>query len=209
MKIFSLFLLFVRPNTVSGLVSDLGTDYVIIHAKYLIMELIKHKGKGDLAKRRGPSPRRAKKGGTRTFVVQRHDASRLHFDFRLEIGGVLKSWAVPKGPSMNPHEKRLALIVEDHPLSYARFEGTIPDGQYGAGKVTIWDSGTWEPAENFSDVEKAIADGLLEFTLKGRHLKGGFILVEMEYSTERNGWLLIKREDEEAVEEPYDAAEIK
>lgn len=143
------------------------------------------------------------------FVVQRHQASHLHFDFRLESDGVLKSWAVPKGPSMNPAEKRLAVMVEDHPVGYATFEGQIPEGNYGAGTVEIWDSGTWMPNEEFEDVEKALKDGLLEFSLSGKKLEGEFTLVEMKRSTTKNGWLLIKKEDKYAVDKPYDANKIR
>lgn len=173
------------------------------------MSLTEYKKKRDFRKSPEPESKRSSRKGNYIFVVQRHDSSHLHFDFRLEVDGVLKSWAIPKGPSMNPHEKRLAVMVEDHPLNYAKFEGAIPEGQYGAGKVIIWDTGTWEPAEKFKDVGAAIDNGLLEFTLKGKKLKGGFILVAMEYSTTRNGWLLIKREDEDAIEKPYEAINVK
>ncbi len=141
------------------------------------------------------------------FVVQKHAASHLHFDFRLEADGVLKSWAVPKGPSMNPADKRLAVEVEDHPLEYASFEGEIAEGNYGAGHVEIWDNGTWEPAEKYGDVVKALEEGVLEFTLKGKILKGAFKLIKTG-KTVKNGWLLIKRNDEYAVRETYNAYQV-
>ena len=124
------------------------------------------------------------------FVVQEHHASRLHYDFRLERDGVLKSWAVPKGPSMNPSEKRLAIEVEDHELEYGGFEGIIPDGEYGSGAVLIWDSGTYEPTE-WKDDE-------IQFELEGERLKGAFVLVRLKRSKKNNEWLLIKRRDEHA-----------
>ena len=126
------------------------------------------------------------------FVVQKHDASHLHYDFRLEVDGVLKSWAVPKGPSMDHKDKRLAVMVEDHPLGYASFEGVIPKGQYGGGTVEIWDSGTWEPLSEFSDIQKALDEGVIEFILHGKKLTGNFSLIKMKKSTTKNGWLLIK-----------------
>lgn len=150
--------------------------------------------------RSGPEP---------VFVVQKHDASHLHFDFRLEADRVLKSWAVPKGPSMNPKDKRLAVHVEDHPFDYRDFEGTIPEGNYGAGTVEIWDSGTYTPLEKHRDVTRAIEDGILEFTLHGRKLKGLFTLVRttMDGKGDKN-WLLLKKDDVYAVHRAYDAAEI-
>jgi bifunctional non-homologous end joining protein LigD len=143
------------------------------------------------------------------FVVQRHDASRLHYDFRLELGGVLKSWAVPKGPSMNPSDKRLAVMVEDHPSSYIGFEGTIPEGNYGAGTVDIWDKGVFFPVNE--DLEKlterqallALKNGELKFVIKGKKLEGGFVLVRMK-KDEKN-WLLIKHKDEYAVNKVYNS----
>ena len=143
------------------------------------------------------------------FVVQRHDASRLHYDFRLEMGGVLKSWAVPKGPSMNPADKRLAVMVEDHPVSYINFEGTIPKGNYGAGTVEVWDKGLFFPVNE--DVEKiteqqalkALGKGELKIFLKGEKLEGGFVLVR--FKTGDNNWLLIKHKDEYAVAKKYDS----
>lgn len=145
------------------------------------------------------------------FVIQRHAASRLHYDFRLEIDGVLKSWAVPKGPSLDPKDKRLAMMVEDHPYDYKDFEGNIPEGNYGAGQVEIWDSGTYEPLDNNSKLSdekellKELHAGSLKFILHGKKLKGEFALVKMK-NTEENSWLLIKHKDDFA-ESDYDAEE--
>ncbi|MDR6922137.1 MULTISPECIES: DNA polymerase ligase N-terminal domain-containing protein [Chryseobacterium] len=143
------------------------------------------------------------------FVVQRHAATRLHYDFRLEMEGVLKSWAVPKGPSLDPKDKRLAMMVEDHPYDYKDFEGNIPEGNYGAGQVEVWDSGTYEPLEENSKLSdekellKELHAGSLKFILHGKKLKGEFALVKMK-NTEDNAWLLIKHKDEFA-ESSYDA----
>ncbi|MDY0932835.1 DNA polymerase ligase N-terminal domain-containing protein [Chryseobacterium sp. CFBP8996] len=145
------------------------------------------------------------------FVIQRHAASRLHYDFRLEMEGVLKSWAVPKGPSLNPEDKRLAMMVEDHPYDYKDFEGNIPEGNYGAGQVEIWDSGTYEPLDETSKLSdekellKELKAGSLKFILHGKKLKGEFALVKMK-NAENNAWLLIKHKDKFA-EEKYDAEE--
>ena len=138
-------------------------------------------------------------GGTpspdaRAFVIQKHWASRLHYDFRLELDGTMKSWAVPKGPSYDPHDKRMAVHVEDHPISYNSFEGTIPDKQYGAGKVIIWDKGTWEPLD---DPAKGYAAGNLKFTLHGHKMHGNWVLVRMKGKGEKQEpWLLIKEKDD-------------
>ncbi|MCY0978789.1 DNA polymerase ligase N-terminal domain-containing protein [Chryseobacterium wangxinyae] len=145
------------------------------------------------------------------FVIQRHAASRLHYDFRLEMEGVLKSWAVPKGPSLNPDDKRLAMMVEDHPYDYKDFEGNIPEGNYGAGQVEVWDSGTYEPLDDQSKLSdekellKELKAGSLKFILHGKKLKGEFALVKMK-NAENNSWLLIKHKDKYALES-YDAEE--
>lgn len=144
------------------------------------------------------------------FVVQRHKASRLHYDFRLELDGVLKSWAVPKGPSMNPKDKRLAMMVEDHPYDYKDFAGEIPEGNYGAGIVEIWDSGTYADIENSQkkEAEKNLRAGLksgdFKFQLFGKKLKGEFVLVKLK-GKEDNSWLLIKHNDKYAVEKEYNS----
>ena len=126
------------------------------------------------------------------FVVHEHDASRLHYDVRLEIGGALKSWAVPKGPSMNPADKRLAVRIDDHPLEYGDFEGIIPEGRYGAGAVVIWDAGTFTPLD---DPEAGLANGRLAFCLQGRRLRGEFALVRMKRGKTGKEWLLMKKAD--------------
>jgi DNA ligase D-like protein (predicted 3'-phosphoesterase) len=136
------------------------------------------------------------------FVIQKHDASNLHYDFRLEIEGVLKSWAVPKGPSTDPGVKRLALPTEDHPLDYAEFEGVIPEGQYGAGTVIVWDTGPYrnlrsEEDGNGHSMTQSMADGKLEIWLEGKKLQGGYALIRTDGGDEER-WLLIKMDDEKA-----------
>lgn len=156
------------------------------------------------------------------FVVQRHEASRLHYDFRLELGGVLKSWAVPKGPSMNPADKRLAVMVEDHPVSYIDFAGKIPEGNYGAGKVEVWDSGLYFPIDKDANklTEKealaALKKGELKILLRGKKLAGEFVLVRMKMgngdengSSENKNWLLIKHKDEYAINTKYDIEKLR
>jgi DNA ligase D-like protein (predicted 3'-phosphoesterase) len=137
-------------------------------------------------------------------VIQEHDASSLHYDFRLEAGGVLKSWAVPKGPSTDPREKRLALPTEDHPLDYADFEGVIPEGQYGAGAVIVWDAGTYRILSGESDdggdaqsVEQQLDGGHLAIWLDGEKVRGGYALTRMA-AGEDERWLLVKMDDGEA-----------
>lgn len=157
-----------------------------------------------------PEPEGKKKPVSRKglkFVVQKHDASHLHYDFRLEMEGVLKSWAVPKGPSMNPDDKRLAMMVEDHPYDYRTFEGTIPEGNYGAGTVMVWDEGVYEAMEHDAEPVKKqeklllseLEKGDLKIVLHGAKLKGAFALVKMKGRGE-NSWLLIKKKDSEASE---------
>src|SRR5688572_18122535 len=142
------------------------------------------------------------------FVVQEHHASRLHYDFRLELDGVLLSWAVPKGPSLDPAVKRLAMHVEDHPIEYGEFEGVIPPKQYGSGTVLLWDRGTWRPRE---DPEAGYRKGRLKFELNGKKLRGGWMLVKSHSRKHGNGdggkaWLLFKEKDEQA--RPSDEASI-
>jgi len=136
------------------------------------------------------------RGKSMRFVVHEHKSSRLHYDFRLEIGGVLRSWAVPKGPSMNPADKRLAVMVPDHVLSYIDFEGIIPQGSYGAGPVVVWDAGTFIPLET-DDPAKALDAGKFSFELQGKKLKGAFTLTQMKGLPKGTGkeWLLMKKKD--------------
>ena len=134
------------------------------------------------------------------FVIQKHAATRLHYDLRLEHAGVFKSWAVTKGPSCDPRDKRLAVEVEDHPLDYGDFEGTIPKGEYGGGTVMLWDRGFWVPEEETADVDASLRKGELKFTVAGEKLKGSWVLVRMKRRDSdrgsRNNWLLIKHRDE-------------
>jgi len=149
----------------------------------------------------GKAERKTRKGRLR-YLIQKHDATRLHFDFRLELDGVLKSWAVTRGTSLNPADKRLAVHVEDHPLDYGDFEGTIPEGEYGGGTVMLWDEGSWEPLD---DPDEGLKEGKLKFRLHGERLKGGWTLVRMRNDrdaksrrSKRENWLLIKEQDKEA-----------
>jgi bifunctional non-homologous end joining protein LigD len=157
----------------------------------------------------GKSPARKKAAEPLAFVIQEHKARRLHFDFRLELDGVLKSWAVPKGPSLDPGEKRLAVEVEDHPLDYGGFEGVIPEGQYGGGTVLLWDRGTWLPAD--PDPAAAHAKGMLKFELRGEKLHGNWALVRMGGKAARErrpNWLLVKERDDAAVPQSGDAVVV-
>lgn len=145
-------------------------------------------------------PRFARRGRP-FFVIQEHDATTHHFDFRLEVGGVLRSWAVPKGPSTDPREKRLAVAVEDHPLGYADFEGVIAEGEYGAGPVLVWDGGPYrnlrrDDAGREIPMKAALEDGLVEVWLEGKKLRGGYALVRTRLRADRGSWLLVKMRDE-------------
>jgi bifunctional non-homologous end joining protein LigD len=141
------------------------------------------------------------------YVIQKHRATQLHYDFRLEINGVLRSWAVPKGPSPDPSVKRLAMEVEDHPLEYGDFEGVIPEGEYGGGTVMVWDQGEWSPESE--DMESALKKGDLKFTLRGKKLHGSWVLVRTRGfgSKADKSWLLIKHRDKFASEKDIEEAE--
>ena len=186
----------------------------------LAMALEEYKRKRRFEDTPEPPPRIETKSGNR-FVVQKHEATRLHYDFRLEMEGVLKSWAVPKGPSLDPADKRLAMQVEDHPVSYFDFEGTIPEGNYGAGTVMVWDVGTWQPLSPVpvdgkylpgteAEALAMLAKGDLKFRLNGKRLQGDFALIKMKGRRpggKGNEWLMIKKHDGHVVE-GYDAGEI-
>ena len=176
------------------------------------MSLSKYKTKRDFKSTPEPEGKLKTNSEKLSFVVQRHKASHLHYDFRLEMDGVLKSWAVPKGPSLNPGDKRLAMMVEDHPYDYKDFKGIIPDG-YGAGIVEIWDNGYYTDLENDDaatsrkKLKAGLKDGNLKFTLHGRKLKGEFALVKLKAreGEKGNSWLLIKHNDKFAVSTAYDS----
>jgi len=184
------------------------------------MALEEYKRKRRFEETPEPPPKLEKKGGNR-FVVQKHEATRLHYDFRLELEGVLKSWAVPRGPSLDPADKRLAMQVEDHPVSYFDFEGNIPEGNYGAGSVMVWDVGTWAPLSPVpvngkyvpgteDEAATMLAKGDLKFRLNGKRLQGDFALVKMKGrrpGSKGNEWLMIKKHDSHVVE-GYDAGDI-
>src|SRR5215467_14485156 len=146
-----------------------------------------------------PSGREGGEFTAPTFVLQKHAATRLHYDFRLAIDGALKSWAVPKAPSMNSRDKRLAVRTEDHPLAYGGFEGKIPEGNYGAGTVMVWDRGTFA-LEGILDASQQLLQGEIKFSLNGEKLRGSFVLVKLTQSEKGNEWLMIKHKD--AVEDP-------
>ena len=167
------------------------------------MSLTTYKKKRNFRETSEPSGKKRRTVRSLIFVVQEHSASHLHYDFRLEMEGVLKSWAVPKGPSVNPDDRRLAMKVEDHPYEYKDFEGTIPEGNYGAGNVIVWDKGTYHSveSEDIKESEKILLSGLkkghISFILQGKKLKGEFALVQMKGRGE-NAWLLIKKNDKYA-----------
>ena len=175
------------------------------------MGLQQYRHKRDFQKTPEPRGKRGdRRSGELTFVIQKHDASHLHYDFRLELNGVLKSWAVPKGPDLDPANKRLAMQVEDHPLEYGGFEGTIPEGEYGGGTVMLWDQGVWEP---IGDAEKGLREGHLKFILHGEKLQGGWMLVRKggrNAEPDERAWFLFKERDEfarpgESITEDYAA----
>ncbi|RKN35868.1 DNA polymerase ligase N-terminal domain-containing protein [Streptomyces hoynatensis] len=160
--------------------------------------LAEYRRRRDFERTAEPGPGPGREGGEPVFVVQIHDATRLHFDFRLEADGVLKSWAIPKGPSGNPQDRRLAMPTEDHPYEYRDFEGVIAPGEYGAGPVIIWDEGTWHQDRGTSAAE-ALRRGHLSFTLGGHKLHGGWALTRFREGAEREAWLLTKRDDRHAT----------
>ncbi len=174
------------------------------------MALDEYQRKRDFRKTPEPSgarPPRRKARAPLSFVIQKHAARRLHYDFRLELDGVLKSWAVPKGPSLDPGEKRLAVEVEDHPLEYGGFEGVIPEGEYGGGTVMLWDRGYWLPAD--PDPMAAYAGGMIKFALQGEKLHGDWVLVRIrgrkKADQRQRNWLLIKERDTAAAPGSGDA----
>ena len=174
------------------------------------MGLKEYKKKRNFQETSEPDTGEKKSEGKLSFVVQRHHASHLHYDFRLEMEGVLKSWAVPKGPSLNPKDKRLAMMVEDHPYDYRTFEGVIPEGNYGAGVVTIFDEGTYESLNSKNhekELKKGLYAGNLKFRLFGKILKGEFALVKLKGSDDKS-WLLIKHRDEYAIDKKFDSEDL-
>src|SRR5437660_3036729 len=178
----------VRPG-------EFGPKFCVSSCIQLNVGLEKYNRKSHFKQTPEP-PGKVERSAEHRFVVQKHRASHLHYDFRLEMDGVLKSWAVPKGPSLDPANKRLAMQVEDHPVSYFHFEGTIPEGNYGAGTVMVWDTGTWEPV---GDASATLKKGDLKFKLHGEKLKGEFVLAKMRSSrmgSKGTEWLLIKKKDE-------------
>ncbi len=174
-------------------------------AKRVPLDIETYNKKRDFSKTKEPKGRKLKGKGD-SFVVQKHDASRLHWDFRLELDGVLKSWAVPKGPSLDPGQNRLAMRTEDHPLDYGDFEGTIPKGEYGGGTVMLWDQGRWVP-EPGKDPSKTIEEGHLHFTLEGERMKGEWVMFRLKPKPGEKAepWMLKKVTDEYAEPDDGDA----
>lgn len=161
--------------------------------------LKKYREKRDFRKTSEPQGGKKKSAAEAIFVIQKHDARRLHYDFRLEVDGVLKSWAVPKGPSTDPREKRLAVPTEDHPLAYGDFEGVIPEGEYGAGTVLLWDTGGYRNLRGEKDgdgasMRESLQEGKVEVWLEGKKIQGGYALIR----TSDHRWLLIKKKDDAA-----------
>jgi bifunctional non-homologous end joining protein LigD len=166
--------------------------------------LAEYRRKRDFTRTREPAGGKAAAGTRLAYVIQKHAASHLHFDLRLELDGVMKSWAVPKGPSLDPTVKRLAMQVEDHPIEYNKFEGTIPEGEYGGGTVMLWDRGTYTAPGGGADAEDVLRRGYekgdFKFELQGKRLRGSWVLVRIRRDEERRQWLLIKHRDEYAEE---------
>jgi bifunctional non-homologous end joining protein LigD len=170
-----------------------------------IGKLTEYRRKRDFTHTGEPEGGGRRKSSKLAYVIQKHAASRLHYDLRLELDGVMKSWAVPKGPSLDPSVKRLAIHVEDHPIEYNEFEGTIPEGEYGGGTVMVWDKGTYTASGDEGDPEEALREGYrkgdFKFVLAGKRLRGSWVLVRTRGwgdGTRQNQWLLIKHRDEEA-----------
>mgnify|MGYP006295529265 CR=1 FL=1 len=165
-------------------------------------KLSEYKKKRDFKKTTEPSGGKEKKSDQPRFVIQKHDATNLHYDFRLEMDGVLKSWAVPKGPSTDPSVKRFATLTEDHPLEYAGFEGTIPEDEYGGGTVIVWDGGIYrnmrEEKDEGMSMQKSFDDGKVEVWLEGKKLRGGYVLINTGGKKDNKRWLLKKMKDDEA-----------
>ena len=166
--------------------------------------LAEYRRKRDFTRTREPAGGKAAAGTRLAYVIQKHAASHLHFDLRLELDGVMKSWAVPKGPSLDPTVKRLAMQVEDHPIEYNKFEGTIPEGEYGGGTVMLWDRGTYTAPGGGADAEDVLRRGYekgdFKFELQGKRLRGSWVLVRIRRDEERRQWLLIKHRDDYAEE---------
>ena len=165
--------------------------------------LTAYRKKRDFKKTKEPAGKKKAGGKRPVFVIQQHAARAMHYDLRLEIGGVLVSWAVPKGPSLNPKMKRLAVMTEDHPMEYGKCEGSVPKGEYGAGRVIVWDRGTYKNLKEKDgkpvSMETCLRDGRIEIFLRGKKLKGAFALVRMRGTTgTKSQWLLIKMKDEYA-----------
>lgn len=161
-------------------------------------KLAKYRSMRDFTRTEEPTGERAPSTAGNSFVIQKHAARRLHYDFRLELDGVLLSWSVPKGPSLNPTERRLAVRMEDHPLEYGDFEGVIPHGEYGGGTVVVWDRGTWEPEGGLEGARAMLANGRLTFELRGAKLTGRWHLVKTKPQGKQEGWLLFKGRDDTA-----------
>jgi len=168
--------------------------------------LDRYRSKRDFSRTGEPSGEQAGSGdggGRARFVIQKHDASRLHYDFRLEVEGVLKSWAIPKGPTVDSNDRRLAVQTEDHPLDYIDFEGVIPEGEYGGGTVLVWDNGTYENLraqkdDDARDMAGSIEDGFVEVRLDGEKIRGGYVLKRTNGEGEKSRWLMIKMKDDGA-----------